>query len=275
MNLSKRELRHWALVCGVLAVLGCDLQRKPAQPQPQPPPAAPPVEKRTETPKPVVPAAPPKEMPKATEPPKVTQPPKATEPPKVIQPAKAPEPPAKQAALPPELLQIKGEIAQAKAQVDMTIAKLEVLGASTGDLDKPSEEAVAAIESLGASTTVLKTRADDMRQRGATYFEAWEKQLAATSTPAVQALIAKRKDDLSKRYADVLTSMQQTRAAYDTFWNDLQGTVKAIDEGLNPDKVKLFAPTLAKLKEEAKTFKDRIDTTSTKLDQVAGLYTNP
>jgi len=172
-------------------------------------------------------------------------------------------------------LQIKGEIAQAKAQVDMTIAKLEVLAASTGDLDKPSEESVAAIESLGASTAVLKTRADDMRQRGATYFESWEKQLAATSTPAVQALIAKRKDDLTKRYTDVLTSMQQTRAAYDTFWNDLQGTVKAIDEGLNPDKVKLFAPKLATLKEEAKTFKDRIDTTSTKLDQVAGLYTNP
>ena len=267
MTLSKRELGHWALVCGVLAVLGCDLQRKPVQPEPQPPPPAP-IEKRTEPAKPVVPAAPPKEMPKATEAVKVTETAKVTEPAKPVE-------PAKQAALPPDLLQIKGEIAQTKAQVDMTMAKLEVLAASTGDLDKPSEDAVAAIESLGTSATVLKNRADDMRERGASYFEAWEKQLAATSTPAVQALILKRKDDLSKRYTDVLTSMQQTRAAYDTFWNDLQATVKAIDEGLNADKVKLFAPTLARLKEEATTFKDRIGTVSTKLDQVAVLYTSP
>jgi hypothetical protein len=256
VNPYRKNLPICVVLWGVLAVMGCDLKRQEvSNPNPKP---QPPVEKAAESPKPVVPA-PPKEVAKAPEP----------------KPVEVPKPAPKQAATPPELLQIKAEISQAKAQTDITIGKLQVLAASTGDIDKPSEEAVAAIQALGAATAVLKKRADDMRERGAAYFEAWEKQLAATSTPAVAALISKRKDELSRNYADTLTSMQQTRAAYDPFWANLEASAKSIEDGMNPDQLKLFAPTLAKLKGEANTFKDRISVVSTKLDQIAGLYSNP
>jgi hypothetical protein len=244
--------------------------KKEQSPPPQQPPPA------------VTPAPKPAEKAPATT--KVADPaPTTTPPPKIAQPAPVPVTtppskvdPAKKAALPPELLQVQGEIGQAKGAIDMTIAKLEVLAATTGDdLDKPSEDAAASIESMGKSTDVLKTRADEMRQRGAAYFEAWEKQLASTSTPAIAQLIAKRKEDLAQRYSDVLTSMQQARAAYDPFWAELQATSKDIDDGLNPDKVKLFAPTLAKLKTQAATFKDRLDTVWSKVDQIAVIYTTP
>jgi hypothetical protein len=70
--------------------------------------------------------------------------------------------------------------------------------------------------------------------------------------------------------------MQQTRAAYDPFWADLEATVKSIEDGLNPDKVKIFATTtLGKLKQGAATFKDRVGVVATKVDEIAGLYTKP
>ena len=285
MNPSRSLLVHGSVVCCLLALVGCDLMKKEQSPPPpqQPPPVV------TPAPKPAEKAPATTTPTKAANPAPTTPPTKAadpapttTPPPKVAQPAPIPvtTPPskvdaAKKAALPPELLQAQGEIAQAKGHIDMTIAKLEVLAGSTGDLDKPSEDAAAAIEALGKATEALKSRADEMRQRGATYFEAWEKQLASTSTPAIAQLISKRKEDLAQKYADVLTSMQQARASYDPLWAGLQDTSKAIDDGLNPDKVKLFQPTLAKLKTQATTFKDRLDNVWSKVDQIAVIYTSP
>lgn len=189
-----------------------------------------------------------------------------------------PAPPKKAAtpeALPPDLLTIKAEMTQTKGQIDVTVAKLEILAASAASYDKPAEEVVAASKALESAAEGLRKRAQDMRERGATYFEAWEKQLAAMSTPEVIARASKRKDELSKQYAEILTAMQEARSAYDVFWTGLQSTVKAIDEGLTADKVKLMAEPVAKMKAQAATLKERITSLSARLDQIGVLYTAP
>jgi len=234
------------LLCAALGVAGCDMKYEPPKP---PPPVAPakPVEAPKEPAKPV-------EAPKPPEPPKE---------------------PAKAEALPPDLLTIKAELTQAKGQIDLTVAKLEILAASSASFDKPAEDVLAAAKALETASEGLKQRANDMRERGAAYFEAWEKQLAAMSTPEVIARASKRKDELSKQYADVLTAMQEGRSAYDVFWTDLQVTVKAINDGLTADKVKLMAEPVAKMKAQAATLKDRITSLSEKVDRVGVLYTSP
>jgi hypothetical protein len=182
---------------------------------------------------------------------------------------------AEETALPTDLVELKAQITRATAQVDLTTAKLEALSTSKGDLDKPSEDALGAIEVLETETNALKSRGDEMRDRGAAYFEAWEKQLASMSTPEVVARATSRKEELSKQYADVLTAMQEGRSAYDVFWADLQATVKAVDDGLTADKVKLMAEPVAKMKKQAATVKERITTLTEKVDRIGVLYTSP
>jgi hypothetical protein len=230
---------------GALLCAGCDQKYEAPKPEIKAPPPAAPV-----TPEPT----------KATEAPKPPEPPKAT---------------AKPEALPPDLLTIKAELTQAKGQIDLTVAKLEILAASAANFDKPAEELVAASKALDAASEGLKTRAKDMRERGAAYFEAWEKQLASMSTPEVVARATARKEELSKQYADVLTAMQEGRSAFDGFWANLQATVKAIDEGLTADKVKLMADPVAKMKAQAATVKERISTLTEKVDRIGVLYTSP
>jgi len=186
-----------------------------------------------------------------------------------------PKPAGKTEALPPDLLTIKAEMMQASGQIDVTVAKLEILAASSAGFAKPAEDVVAAAKALETASDGLKQRAKDMRERGSAYFETWEKQLAAMSTPEVVERAKKRKDELSKQYADVLSAMQEARSAYDVFWTEIQATLKAIDEGLTADKVKLMAEPLAKKKKLAATLKDRIGALSAKLDQVGVLYTAP
>jgi len=179
------------------------------------------------------------------------------------------------ATLPADLLQLKSEIGRAVAQIDMTTARLDVLATSTGNLKEPSKAALGAIEALDQESQSLKKRGDDMRERGAAYFEAWETQLAAMTTPGVVAVATKRKDELTKQYAEVLTAMQESRSSFDSYWTDVQALREAIDDGLKPETLASLAPQIKQAKDKAGILKGRIDAVNSKLDQVSALYTKP
>lgn len=176
------------------------------------------------------------------------------------------------AALPADLVLMKSELAQTLSQIDTTVAKLEVLSVAT-DLKQPSKDAVAAIDSLDTSTQAVKKRAQDMRDRGASYFDAWEAQLKTISTPEVADIAGKRRDELATDYADVLTSMQESRAAFDPFWTQMQSIRTAVDDGLTPDGQKNLVDQVKSLKEMAATLRSRVEVTSAKLNLVSVIYT--
>jgi len=180
---------------------------------------------------------------------------------------------AEAGALPPDLVEMKAEIGRMTAQIDLTTAKLEQLAAATGNFKQPSKDALAAIDALAAETKVLESRGDQMRDRGAAYFEVWEKQLASMSTPEVAEIATKRKTELSARYAEVLTAMQESRAAMDAYQGDMDVIRKAIDDGLTPETHTLLAQQVKAAKEKAKTLKSRIEATFAKVGQVSHIYT--
>ncbi len=182
---------------------------------------------------------------------------------------------AEASSLPTDLVETKAEISRTMSQVDVTMAKLEALSVATGDLDKPSEGALEATQSLETELNALKKRGDDMRERGAAYFETWEKQLAAMSTPEVVAIATKRKDELSAKYAEVLTAMQEGRAALDAYWGDMKAIRTAVDDGLTPETQKLLGPQVKAAKEKATALKSRAEIVSGMLNQVSLLYTKP
>jgi hypothetical protein len=186
---------------------------------------------------------------------------------------KASQAKAEAAALPPDLVEMKAEITRMTAQIDLTMAKLEKLATETGDIEKPTKDALAAMEGLDAETQVLKKRGDQMRDRGAAYFEAWEKQLASMSTPEVAEIAAQRKDELAAKYADVLTSMQETRAAMDAYWTDMKSIREALDKGLSSEAHKLLGAQVKAAKEKAATLKSRVEATFDKVSQVSLIYT--
>jgi chromosome segregation ATPase len=174
--------------------------------------------------------------------------------------------------LPPDLVEMKAEITRMTAQIDLTMARLDTLMASTGDLDKPTEAAQGALRALDTEAQNLKQRGEQMRDRGAAYFEVWEKQLASMSTPEVTAIATKRKEELAKKYSEVLLAMQETRAALDAYLGDMKTIRTAVDAGMTPDKQKLLTPQVKTAKEKAATLNTRVDATFTKLGQVSQIY---
>jgi hypothetical protein len=179
---------------------------------------------------------------------------------------------AEAAALPPDLVEMKAEITRMTAQVDLTMAKLDTLMAATGDLAKPDAEAAAALDALEAETKLLAKRGDQMRERGAQYFEFWEKQLASMTTPEVAEIATKRREELTGKYAEVLSAMLETRAALDAYVADMKAIRTAVDAGMTPDKQKLVTPQVKAAKDKAATLKSRVEATFTKVGQVSQIY---
>jgi len=179
---------------------------------------------------------------------------------------------AQASALPPDMVESKAELTRAMAQMDLTMAKLEILSTATGDLDKPSEEALAAMTKLDNEIKALKKRGDEMRNKGAAYFESWEKGMAGMTTPEVSDIAMKRKEELAAKYTDVLTAMQESRAALDSYWADMTAIQKVIEDDLTPEKQKLLVPQIAAAKEKAATLKDRVQAAADKLNEVGLIY---
>jgi trimeric autotransporter adhesin len=182
---------------------------------------------------------------------------------------------AEAGALPPDLVMMKAELSQGIYQTDIAIAKLEILSASTGDLDKPTEDALASIDALDKTTQSVMKRSADMRDRGAAYFDSWEQQLKTMSTPEVAAIAAKRKDELSAKYVEVLTNMQETRAAFDPFWADMKSIQDTLKGGINEDSAKALAPRIQAVKAKAVTVEERAAALAAKLNQIGVIYTQP
>ena len=182
---------------------------------------------------------------------------------------------AETGALPADLLALKAEISGAISQVDLTLAKLEVPAAAKGDLEKPTQTAIESITALDNETKALKKRADDMREKGASFFDTWEKQLAEMSTPEVIAAAQKRKDEIAKKYVEVLTAMQETRAAFDPFWGDIGTIKKTCEAGLTPDSQKTLATEVTGAKEKSATLKTRAEAVSSKLNEIGAIYQKP
>jgi hypothetical protein len=69
--------------------------------------------------------------------------------------------------------------------------------------------------------------------------------------------------------------MQETKAAFDPFWTQMQTIRKAVDDGLTPDGQKNLVAQVKTVKEMAATLKTRVETTGAKLNQVSVIYTRP
>ena len=168
--------------------------------------------------------------------------------------------PAQDAALPASLMQTKAEVAAATAQIDMTLAKLQTLADASGDDLKKHFKA------FGESV-------DHMRERGAAYFQEWEEQLSKMTTVAVKDVATKRKDELAKAYADVLAKMQESRAAYDGYYDNLTKIQNTLDEKLDEEALKGISATVTTAKEQAKTLKARVGDVLAAVDGIAVIYT--
>lgn len=179
----------------------------------------------------------------------------------------------KGANLPPTLQTFRAEIEKGKAQIDLTLGALSSLVKNADANPRPDyDEFLKQLMALDAQAAAIRSRADDMRARGKTYFAAWEKQLSSIQSKALQELAAKRREELTKDYEEVTQATTAAKEAYQPFVADLKDMQKVLANDLNAAGIKSLSAKITKAAADGKTVKERASVVVKTLEDIASIY---
>lgn len=180
--------------------------------------------------------------------------------------------PLAEVKLPPALEALQTELDKAIKQIDVTVAALDAVVTNAASAQPHFEKYVKEVEALEAQAAASRTRADAMRSQGKAYFEAWEKQLAAMSSPDILERAKERQADLAKEYQTVTDLAQKAREAYGPFMSDLQDIKKVLQNELTEGGIKVLAPIVKKTKDDAGAVKERVAAVASELKNIVAIY---
>jgi uncharacterized phage infection (PIP) family protein YhgE len=184
--------------------------------------------------------------------------------------------PPKPVALPPDLLQFKTDTEKARASTDATMGKLDALIATkAGDLAPPYKAFTEAVAKLDTDLKAVLNRADDMKAKGTSYFEAWEKQVASITTPEVKELADKRKADLSTKYTALQEALAKARETSTAVFGNLKDIEKILGNDLNAEGLKSIAPMVQKVKDARKPIMENVDAILARIGDISAVYSRP
>ena len=133
----------------------------------------------------------------------------------------------------------------------------------------------AEVAKLDTDYKTVLDRGDNMKAKGAAYFEAWEKQLAAITTPDVKEVADKRKADLTVKYTALMEEMSKVREMSTSVFGNLKDIEKILGNDLNAEGLKSIAPMVQKLKDSRKPIRENVDAILAKLGDISAVYSRP
>src|SRR5215813_2322047 len=92
------------------------------------------------------------------------------------------------------IAEFRDEIVDVKKAVDATMASLDkIVAQASTDPRKAFKEFDKNVPKIDSAAEKAKKRSADMREKGKTYFEAWEKDMANVNDPNIRKLAEDRK----------------------------------------------------------------------------------
>jgi hypothetical protein len=182
----------------------------------------------------------------------------------------------KDVPLPAGLVQFKDEVSKAGADGDAVVAQLEKLVTTTsGDLKGSYDTLQAAVAAWDTSRGKVFARIQAMQDEGAAYFKAWEKQLAALSTPGLKEKAEARQAELAEKYAALQADIKTTKDLSDKTYGLVKDIEKILSNDLNEAGVKAIAPLVVKVKDSRKPVKENIEAILGEIGEIAAVYSRP
>src|SRR5262249_17280451 len=102
------------------------------------------------------------------------------------------------------IAEFRDEIVDVKKAVDATMASLDkIVAQASVDPRKAFKEFDKNVPKIDSAAAKAKKRADDMREKGKTYFETWEKDLGDVKDPDIRKLAEERKTKLQETFGRI------------------------------------------------------------------------
>ena len=160
-----------------------------------------------------------------------------------------PPPPAAPPPPPPPatLSQIKGELVQARAQMDTTTAAMNALVKSNQtDVQANYDKFNVELAKLQSAAETCKSRSDDLKMRTQAYYDTWNKQ-AEVQNPDLRRRASEQRAEAERTFSTIKSEIELTKLSYDPYVSAL----KDISSYLGTNKTPAALATAADLATKA------------------------
>src|SRR5262245_37823396 len=125
------------------------------------------------------------------------------------------------------IAEFRDEIVDVKKAVDATMASLDkIVADAAADPRKAFQQFDKSVPKIDSAAASARKRAEDMREKGKTYFDKWEKDLAEVKDADIRKLAEERKAKLQATFANIKTKMEPAREQFNSWLTNLKDLQK-------------------------------------------------
>ena len=171
------------------------------------------------------------------------------------------------------LRQMSEELADARAQVDETIAALDELSTAQGDLLAPFQRFLTANQRVDEAERRIGDRGEEMRTRARDYITNWEVEVYGVEDPDLRKQAEARRSRVRADYGRIADASRALREGMAPFQKSLDDLETFLGNDLTPAGVRAAAPAAGRATEQGRALQQRIDGLASELDRVAATMT--
>src|SRR5215510_8638663 len=118
---------------------------------------------------------------------------------------------------------VRNDVVNIKTAVDGSMKALDQLEATAStDPRKAYESFAKTVDKVEKAGQTAQKNADEMRQRGAAYFQQWEAQIGSVKNEEIRQLAQQRRAKLQETFGNIKTSAQDAKQSFPPFLDNLK-----------------------------------------------------
>jgi len=161
------------------------------------------------------------------------------------------------------------ELDKGRAAIDASIASLDQLNTTGGDVKAKYKQYSDSLDALDTQSKRLQSLRADMKSKQDSYVADWQKRQALITSPELRQRSEARKEELAKRFADTSAKADETRTKYDAMYKQLRDIQKYLENDLTANGLTSVGDTAKSAKRNSVDVKEGIAKISDNIKQIA------
>lgn len=172
------------------------------------------------------------------------------------------------------IAEFRDEIVQVKKESDAALAALDkIVAEATVDPRKAYKEFEKCVPKVDSAAAKARKRAEDMKKEGKTYFDKWEKDLAAVKDPDIRKLAEERKTQLQATFSNIKGFMEPARDQFAPWLSNLKDLQKYLGQDLSIGGIDAAKGQIGKARTEGRAVQETLEKVVGELNSIAATLT--
>jgi len=172
------------------------------------------------------------------------------------------------------IAKFRDDIVDIKKAVDTTMVALDkIVTQAAVDPRKAFKEFDKSIPKIDSAAATAKKHAEDMKGKGKSYFDQWEKDMANVSDPDIRKLAEERKAKLQTSFDNIKNTTEPAREQFSVWLAQLKDLQRYLAQDITITGIEAAKEPIGKAKTEGQAVQQTLEKVITELNSVVATIT--